>query len=320
MGTVHTVAGPKDLGQISLQGTDEWKLKSGVILILGIDYSRFMGAGNDSSLMPRVGFQYDLNARTRFRAAFTPQTTNEKSWANAVGLEGNSVAFADPVSVQDFVVVDGKPQMNKSRRLEFGIERVLDNKSSVETNVFFDTTGSRGVGFNMASFDTLGGDGFGDLVSDQTGSARGVRVVYTRRINGILSTSAGYAFGNGQQLSHDALTSPDKLFEGGVFQSFFAELAADLKTGTHVQTVFRLSPEATVFAIDPFKGRLAIYDPGLSIFVTQSLPRFGLPFRAQAIVDARNVFGFQTGFTTDEGTLRMSGGGPMLRGGIQVRF
>jgi hypothetical protein len=31
-------------------------------------------------------------------------------------------------------------------------------------------------------------------------------------------------------------------------------VAADMKTGTSVRTIFRLSPQATVFAIDPFKG------------------------------------------------------------------
>ena len=36
--------------------------------------------------------------------------------------------------------------MNKSSRFEFGIERVLDNRSSIEANVFFDTTVGRGVG------------------------------------------------------------------------------------------------------------------------------------------------------------------------------
>ena len=30
--------------------------------------------------------------------------------------------------------------MNKSSRLEFGIERVLDNSSSIEANAFLDTT------------------------------------------------------------------------------------------------------------------------------------------------------------------------------------
>jgi hypothetical protein len=139
-------------------------------------------------------------------------------------------------------------------------------------------------------------------------------------VNDILTASAGYSFGNGQKLSSAAISDPSNVFESDFFQSFFAQVAADLKTGTSVRTIYRLSPQATVFAIDPFKGRLAIYDPGLSVFVTQSLPNLGLPFRAEAIVDARNIFDIQSGLFGDEGSLRLNAQRRMLRGGIQVRF
>jgi hypothetical protein len=210
--------------------------------------------------------------------------------------------------------------MNKSRRLEFGIERVLDNSSSVEANVFFDTTLGRGVGLNSLSFDTVGGEGFGDFVADQQGKAQGIRIVYTKRLNEVFSASGGYSFGSGQKLSTASITDPTHIFETDFFQSFFGQLAAELKTGTSVRTIFRLSPEATVFAIDPFKGRLAIYDPGLSVMITQNLPTFGLPLRAQAILDGRNLFDFQSIVSGDEGSLKLAGQQRMLRGGIQVRF
>ena len=132
--------------------------------------------------------------------------------------------------------------------------------------------------------------------------------------------SAGYSLGSGQRISSRAISNPSDVFETAFFQSFFSQLAADLKTGTSVKTIYRLSPQATVFAIDPFKGRLAIYDPGLSVVVTQSLPNFGLPIRAEAVVDARNIFDFQSGVSGDDGGLRLSGRRRMLRGGILVRF
>jgi hypothetical protein len=319
LGSVSMANDMKPLGQVSFQALDEWKIREGVILVFGLDYSRFMGAGDDSSLSPRLGLQFDLNAKTRLRSAFTTQT-EEKSWASALDLEGQSVAFTEPVAVEDFVLDNGRPQMNKSRRMEFGIERIIDNRSSVEANVFFDTTVGRGVGMNSFSFDTLGGDGFGEFVANQQGKSQGIRVVYTRRVNDILTASAGYSFGNGQKLSSAAISDPSNVFESDFFQSFFAQVAADLKTGTSVRTIYRLSPQATVFAIDPFKGRLAIYDPGLSVFVTQSLPNLGLPFRAEAIVDARNIFDIQSGLFGDEGSLRLNAQRRMLRGGIQVRF
>ncbi len=319
LGSVQIENDAQTLGQFSFQALDEWKIREGVILVFGLDYSRFFGAGDDSALSPRLGLQFDLNSRTRLRSAFTTQT-EEKSWANAIDLEGQNIAFTEPVAIEDLVLDEGKPQLNKTRRIEFGLERIIDNQSSVEANVFFDTTFNRGVGLQSFSFDTLGDDGFDGIVANQQGGSQGVRVVYTRRLNGAFTASAGYSFGNGQKLSGAAISDPSKVFENDFFQSFFTQLAVDLTSGTSVRAIYRLSPQATVFAIDPFKGRLAIYDPGLSVYVTQSLPNLGLPFRAEAIVDARNVFDLQSGVLGEEGSLTLNAQRRMLRGGIQVRF
>ncbi|MEJ7700420.1 MAG: hypothetical protein WKF71_12350 [Pyrinomonadaceae bacterium] len=116
------------------------------------------------------------------------------------------------------------------------------------------------------------------------------------------------------------MTNPANVFENDFFQTFVGQFDADFDTGTQVKTIFRLSPEATVFAIDPFAGRMAIYDPSLSIKVTQSLPTLGLPFRAKAVLDARNLFDFQTGVDGEEGSLKLNSGGRILRGGISLRF
>lgn len=318
-GKVTIEDGKKSLGQISVQALDEWKVREGVVFVYGLDYSRFVGAGDDFSISPRFGLQFDVNSKTRLRAAYTTQT-EEKTWQQAIELEDTQVFFREPIAVQDFVVENDKPQMNKSRRLEFGIERVLDNKSTIEANAFLDTTVSRGVGLTNISFDTPGDNNFSDFVGNQQGKAQGIRVVYTRRLNGIFSTSAGYAFGNGQKLSEKAITNPADVFENDFFQTITGQFTTDLKTGTQVKTIFRLSPQATVFAIDPFQGRLAIYDPSLSVLVTQSLPNLGLPIRAEAVVDARNLFDFQTSVSNEEGTLQLNSQRRTFRGGILVRF
>jgi hypothetical protein len=222
--------------------------------------------------------------------------------------------------MQDFVVENDKPQMLKNSRLEFGIERVLDNQSSIEANVFFDAVGNRGVGLTNLPFNSLNGEGIADFVVNQQGNAQGLRIVYSRRLSSRFSTSAGYAFGNGQKLSTEAIANPASVFENDFFQIFYGQFDAALRTGTQVKTIFRLSPQATVFAIDPFAGRMAIYDPSLSVMVTQSLPNLGLPFRAQAILDARNLFDYQTGVNGEEGSLRLNSQKRVLRGGILVRF
>jgi hypothetical protein len=159
-----------------------------------------------------------------------------------------------------------------------------------------------------------------EFTGNQQGNSQGVSLVYSRRITGRLSTKAGYSFGRGQSLSPNGLSNPSELFENSFFQSFFGQIDADFKTGTNVKTVFRLSPDATVFAIDPFQGKVAIYDPSMSVLVTQDLPTLGLPIHAQAIVDARNVFDFQTALNGDDGALKLTGQGRTLRGGILVRF
>lgn len=308
----------ESLGQVSVQAFDEWRVKDGVILVFGFDYSRFLGAGDDFSISPRFGVQLDLNSRTRIRSSFTAQTEEQK-WQSAIELEGAQILFREPVSFEDIAMEDGAPIMNKSTRLEFGIERVLDNKSSIEAAIFFDTVFNRGVGLSSIPFDFADGE-INDFTANQQGNARGFRLVYSRRLNGKFSTAIGYALGNGQKLSEDGISNPANLFESDFFQTFFGQFEADLKTGTQISTVFRLSPQATIFAIDPFQGRVAIYDPNLSVTVTQSLPNLGLPFRAKAILDARNLFDTQPNVNGEEGILRFNSQRRTLRGTISVRF
>ena len=124
---------------------------------------------------------------------------------------------------------------------------------------------------------------------------------------------------------HEALSKQDKriieeLFESGMFQTAAFQLAAGFHTGTQVRTVLRFSPEATVFAIDPFAGRLGVYDPSLSIQVTQELPSFGLPVRAEAILDARNLLDAQTSSDNGEILTFIGNTRRSVRGGISVRF
>lgn len=319
LGKVKTDDIEKQLGQISFQALDEWKIRDGVILVLGFDYSRFLGAGDDSSISPRLGLQFDINSKTRLRTAYTTQT-EEKTWADAIEFEGSQVLFREQFEPKSIALEDGKAVMNKSRRLEFGIERILDNNSSIEATAFFDSVTGRGIGLANMPIDTLSSDSFSPFTAIQQGKAEGVRVVYSRRFNQMFSTSAGYAFGTGQKLSPEAITNPANVFENGFFQTFVGQLNTDLKAGTNVRTIFRLSPQATVFAIDPFQGRLAIFDPSLSILVTQSLPTMGLPIRASAVIDARNLLDFQLGVNGEEGGLRLNSHRRILRGGILVRF
>jgi hypothetical protein len=308
------------LGQVSVRAIDEWIVRDGVVVVFGLDYSRFLGAGGAHSLSPRVGVQFDANARTRVKAAYAPGG-DENQAQSVAGLEGGQAVFTAPAR-QPVAFVDGRAVMAQSRRFEVGVERVLDNESSVEATAFFDTTSGRGVGLLSAPSSAFSGTAGDTLigVANQQGAARGMRVVYTRRLSRVWTASAGYSFGRGQRLSPVGITTPADVFTNGFFQTAALQLGAGFGTGTHVRTVFRFSRDATVFAIDPFAGRLAVYDPSLSIQVTQELPTFGLPLHAQAVIDARNLLDAQS--TTDNGEIltQVSTNRRSVRGGISLRF
>jgi hypothetical protein len=314
-------AGDKSLGQLSLRAVDEWVVRDGVVVVLGLDYSRFLGASSASSVRPRFGLQLDAGPRTRLRAAYAPAMDWASAAQSVAEFEDTDVIFREPVSTP-IAYVDGRAVMERTSRLEFGVERILDNESSIEATAFFDTASNRGVGIFSTPLSAFSGEGGAPLlnVANQQGAARGLRVLYTRRISRILNASAGYSLGHGQKLSSKGLTDPSEIFESGLFQSAAFEMSANLDTGTRVRTVFRFSPRATVFAIDPFAGRMAVYDPSLSILVTQELPTFGLPVRAQAVIDARNLLDAQVSTEDGETFMSVDAARRSLRGGISVRF
>lgn len=319
LGKVKLVKSEEPLSRVSFQALNQWKVNEGLILALGLDYSRFFGVGNDSLLSPSLSLQLDVDQRTRIRTAFTARA-EESSWRKAAVVESSQSLFHAPIIENNIAIENGKPKMNKNKRLEFGIERTLDNRSSLEANIFFDSVAGRGVGLASLLFDTLDDNGFQDFVVDQNGKTQGIRVVYSRRLNKIFNFSAGYSFGKGQKLSIQKLSNPEDVFENHFFQILYGKLTANLSTGTSVRTIFRLSPQATVFAVDPFQGQVAIHDPGLSIMVTQSLPNWGLPIDAKAILDSRNVFDIRNSTDSKIGSFQIMSRKRLLRGGILVRF
>lgn len=138
-----STASKNPLGQFSVRAIDEWIVRDGVVVVLGLDYSRFLGAGGATSVSPRIGVQFDANARTRVKAAYAPGGNDLA--VSAVTFEEGQIAFKQP-ETQPVMFVDGQAVMERSRRFEIGVERVLDNESSFEATAFFDTTTGRGLG------------------------------------------------------------------------------------------------------------------------------------------------------------------------------
>ncbi len=306
-------------GQVSVRAIDEWIVRDGVVIVLGLDYSTFIGNGA-YALTPRFGIQFDANASTRVKAAYAPGS-DEASIQSIAAFEDTQVLFRD-LSNRPIALVDGQAVLERSHRLEFGIERVIDNHSNVEALAFFDTTSGRGVGLLSTPLSAFSGETSEVLstIANQEGSARGMRLMYTRRLSRVWTASAGYSFGRGQRLAAGSISNPAEVFSSEFFHTAAVQVAAGFGRGTHVRTVFRFSPEATVFAIDPFAGRLGVYDPSLSIQVTQELPSFGLPVRAEAVIDARNLLDIQANSDNGEILTQLNTGRRSVRGGISVRF
>ncbi len=319
---------PQSLDQVSVSATDEWQVFQPLLVIYGFDYSRFVSsaAGQQDSVLPRISLQYTPTAQWRMSAAITPrssQTNSTESFStenlNApLETQTNEVAFAaDPI-------------LDRSRRFELGVERIFENgAASLETSVFYDIVSGHGVGVLAlplkASPQTQAAiQQVAHQVAAMNGAARGARLMYARHFNEHVTAAVGYSYGYGARFSNRELQTltPGRLFNNGFFQLATAKLDLDFahKTGTRVSTVVRLSPAAVVFAIDPFAGRMSVYDPNINIYVTQELPSFGLPLRWEALVDVRNLLNQALG--ADDGTAQIVAARAQrtVRGGLAFRW
>jgi hypothetical protein len=219
------------------------------------------------------------------------------------------------------VAPTGTPVPDRSYRLQVGGEQILSDRSSVEVMAFFDTVSGHGLGLLAIPVERSGSDPK-LLNENQNGRSRGVRVVYHRRLNSVLEGAVGYAAGEGQRLSPGGITDPAALFSNGLFQIFSARVDANFEsTGTRVSTVLRFAPSRAVFAIDPFQGQIATYDPNISVSLTQALPTNGLvPGRWEAVVDVRNLLDQQSSVSDERQELVASRFHRLVRVGVSVRF
>lgn len=326
--TVNARPDQTSLDQISVSATDSWQIFRPLLVIYGFDYSRFIGAVNDrDSVLPRFAVQYSPSSHLRVNAAVTPgsdQRLNSLEGFNSENIQASFETAPAEVAYSD------SPIHNRSQRFEVGVERAFgEGEASIEASAFYDMISGHGVGLlalpleaspeTQAAFQQVA-----HQITAMNGAARGVRVMLNRRVNDHVTASAGYSFGRGSRLDNAPIDSitPSQLFIGGFFQVATAKLDLDFteETGTRVSTVIRLSPSAFVFAIDPFAGRMGVYDPNINVYVTQELPSFGLPVRWEAIVDIRNLLNQALG--AEDGGLQLASARARrtMRGGLAFRW
>ncbi|HZS03472.1 MAG TPA: TonB-dependent receptor [Blastocatellia bacterium] len=327
---------PSALEQASISVVDSWQVFQPLLLVYGVDYSRFVGSAgrNRESILPRVAIQYAPASNTQLRVAVTPGKDFTQNPAEGLNTENINAETAPEAAFEpqpDEVAFSGStPLLDNSRRYEFGIRQLFgDGSSALEATAFYDVISGHGVGVLALPLEaTPETEAAFHRVAAMNGATRGIRVLYSRHLSDHLTASVGYSFGRGERLnrafnsSDPEAVSPAQLFTGGFFQVASARLDLDLskETGTNISTVIRLSPSAVVFAIDPFAGRMSVYDPNVSVYITQELPTFGLPLRCQAIIDVRNLLNQAVG--TEEGTTQLvaARSGRTVRGGIAFRW
>jgi carboxypeptidase family protein len=319
------------LEQLSVSAIGTWQVFRPLLLIYGFDYSGFTGpaTGQSDSVLPRFALQYAPSSRLRLNAAVTPGSGQYSSAPESFNSENIQASFEDAppeVAISDSAV----PIPDRSRRFETGIERTFGNGSSaVEASAFYDLISGHGVGVLAlpleASPETQATmQRVAYHVTAMNGAARGIRILFRRNLDDHLTASIGYSFGRGSRFNNLATEpeSPADLFRGGFFQVATAKLDLDLKqeTGTRISTVIRLSPSAVVFAIDPFAGRMSVYDPNINIYVTQDLPSFGLPVRWQALIDLRNLLDRANGIEDGNLNIIAARARRTVRGGLAFRW
>jgi hypothetical protein len=317
------------LDQISVSATDSWQVFRPLLVIYGFDYSRFVGSVNDrDGVLPRLAVQYSPSSRLRMNAAVTPGASERLNSLEGFNSENIQASFE---SAPAEVAYSDSPILDRSRRFETGVERSFgsEGNTSIEASVFYDLISGHGVGLLALPLEaspetqaTL--QQVAHQITAMNGAARGVRVMLNRRFNDHVTASAGYSFGRGSRLDNAPIDSitPAQLFRGGFFQVATAKLDLDFteQTGTRVSTVIRLSPSAFVFAIDPFAGRMGVYDPNINVYVTQELPSFGLPMRWEALVDVRNLLNQALG--AEDGVVQLASARARrtVRGGLAFRW
>jgi hypothetical protein len=309
------------LGQFSVSATDTWQISGPVLIVYGLELTRFAEGASATSVLPRFGVAMDAGARTRLFANLTPGSSGDTQ--SRINLESGEVEFSEPKSVALGNTSGSSPQpvLDRSYRLEFGAEQILSDKSSVEMMAFVDTVSGHGVG--LLAIPSEGSAVDAALRSeDQTGRTRGVRVVYHRRVNKVINGSVGYAFGEGQQLDRRGISEPAHLFSNSLFHVFSAKVDANfVGTGTRVSTVLRLAPTQAIFAIDPFQGQMTTFDPNVSVSLTQDLPSLSfIPGQWAAVIDLRNLLDQQAAVSDDRQELVASRFHRQVRVGLSLRF
>jgi hypothetical protein len=312
--TVDGESEPDRLDQYTVQAVDRWRIAGPLVVVYGFNYTRFGGDSSEDALLPRFGVEFSPNSRTQIFSRLTPGASLGE--IASFDLETGEVTFVEPARANRSLDRLDEASPDRSRRFEVGVGHLIDERSNVEVMAFVDTASGHGIGF-------LAVPAPGQDPEFRTGSldgrTSGVRVLYTRRLGEYVTGTIGYSAGRGLALRRDGLANPASLVESRSFQVLAGQLQADFSTGTRISAIYRFSPGTVVFAIDPFAGKLAAYEPSASFVVYQSIPTPGfIPGQLEALLDVRNAFDSLP--ASDDGEVILNDYSRLVRAGLSFRF
>src|SRR5262245_11330384 len=119
---------PHSLAQYTVSATDTWQVSGPVLVVYGLEASRFSSLGSSTTILPRFGFAFDAGPTTRLMGGMVPGSSSDEQ--SRVSLESGEISFQQtkPLAVTPM----GQPIADKSYRLQFGGEQILSDNSSLE--------------------------------------------------------------------------------------------------------------------------------------------------------------------------------------------
>lgn len=308
-----------DFNQLSLAVVDAWQVVGPVVLVYGVDLTRFSGLDTHWVASPHLGVTWKASADTQLSAQYFPASVGDMLPQGQFKYEGGQVTFLAP----ERHLVPGRSVLaERNRRLQVAIERQLDEASRVEAAFFFDEFAGRSLGVLAMPIEAAGSwDRVWSSVA-WPGQTRGARLTYKRQLTSFLTGLVGYSVGQGQRVRSDGVEDPAWLFREASFQILSVQVEANVtRTGTRLATTYRLGSEDTLFGLDPFYGHLDVFDPNLNIALTQELPDWSiLPGRWEAGVDARNLLNQPEGGAEGGRLVLVGRARRTIRGSVSVRF
>jgi hypothetical protein len=305
-----------EIKQYRAQFTDQWRVSSAIALVYGIDYTRLESNREVNYLAPPLGATVDLSNQDQITAIVYSPNQNETT----------------PTAKLTNVVDDSSfnPQTDYVRRRQISYRHRFNNESQITVSYIDDTISRDLNSLNMLSINSLDSTDTADTATTPTPTldlqpskasrreTQTVTLVFRQPLHRNLIATLAYANGTTTTINSDN-TPQDLQNQPAIpFNVLSGRIDARVvRTQTKLSAVYQIATRQALLALDPFNNQVQTFNPGFSIYVTQTVPTFSfIPGQWEALVDARNLFdtGNRSHFS------RLGHYRRIIQGGLSVRF